>query len=570
MTNEFRIGAPVPELPETTSAGPIRGLMMDYQLTVPAILRRAESLSGHVEIVGRRADGSLHRYTYRDMIRRAKQLAVALARLGVRQGDRVATLAWNHTQHLESYFGIAASGPVLHTLNVRLHVDDLAYIIEHAGDQVLLVDRDLLRLYEQLAPRIGVRHVIVFDGGPDLPAGTRDYEDFLRGGSADAFVFPELDEHAAASMCYSSGTTGRPKGVLYSHRALALLAMNWTAADVVGVRSRDVIMAVVPMSHINAWGLPFTAAHVGAKLVLPGAQLGPADLLDLIERERVTVTAGVPTVWSSVLRMLDASPDAFDIGSLRTIVVGGSAVSGALVRGYLERHHVTLMQAWGMTETTSLTTICALPPNVEHLPVAEQYEWRTRQGLPLPFVEIRARGENGLVPWNGATPGELEVRGPAVSSGYYGANGDRSGFTADGWLKTGDIVTIDVSGCMQIRDRAKDLIKSGGEWISSVALENALMDHPAVCEAAVIGVPDVRWDERPLAVIVLKTGLNASPDDLRAHLSTRVAKWWLPDAYEFVPEIPKTATGKFLKTALRDRYRNGVLTKAPAAEPTGV
>jgi fatty-acyl-CoA synthase len=449
-----------------------------------------------------------------------------------------------------------------------LHADDLAYIIEHADDQVLLVDRGLLPLYEQLAPRISVRHVLVFDGGRHLPPGLRDYEDFLRDGSAEAFEYPELDERAAASMCYSSGTTGRPKGVLYSHRALALLAMNWTAADVAGVRSRDVIMAVVPMSHINAWGLPFTAAHVGAKLVLPGAQLAPADLLDLIERERVTITAGVPTVWSSVLQMLDASPNAFNVRSLRTIVVGGSAVSGALVRGFMERHHVTIMQAWGMTETTSLATIGALPPHVEQLPTNEQYEWRTRQGLPLPFLEVRARGENGLVPWNGTTLGELEVRGPTVSNGYYGANSDRSGFSADGWLKTGDIVTIDASGCIQIRDRAKDLIKSGGEWISSVALENALMDHPAVSEAAVIGVPDPRWDERPLAVIALKVGMSTNAEDMHAHLSTRFAKWWLPDAYDFVPEIPKTATGKFLKTALRDRYRSRPPMQMSAAQPT--
>jgi fatty-acyl-CoA synthase len=478
------------------------------------------------------------------MIRRAKMLAIALGRLGVRSGDRVATLASNHALHLEAYFGVTCAGAVLHTLNGRLHADDLAYIVQHAGDHVLLVDRLQLPLFEQLSRRVTIPHVFVFDGA-NLPSGLSDYEDLLRQADVDAFEYPELDERTAASMCYSSGTTGRPKGVLYSHRALSLLAMNWTATDVAGVSKHDVLMSVVPMAHINGWGLPFSAALVGAKIVLPGTHLAPANLLGLIERERVTLSAGVPTVWLSVLHTLDASPGAFDISSLRTIVVGGSAVTRALIDGFAQRN-VAVTQAWGMTETTSLATIAC----------GGDAEWRTTQGLPLPFMEIRARGDHGLVPWNGTTPGELEVRGPTVISGYYGGNGDRSGFTADGWLKTGDIVTIDEHGSIQIRDRAKDLIKSGGEWISSVALENALMDHPAVWEAAVIAVPDPKWDERPLAVIALKPDHSATAEDMRTHLACRFAKWWLPEAFEFVPDIPKTATGKFMKTALRERYAN--------------
>lgn len=536
----------------------MRGLMMDYQLTVPAMLRRAEALSGNVEIVSRSAEGGLRRYLYRDMIRRVRQLAGVLRQFGVQPGDRVATLAWNHSSHLEAYFAIPSIGAVLHTLNLRLHADDLAYIVEHARDRVLLVDASLVPLLEQFRSRVRLERVIVFEGGADIPDGVDDYETCLASVNPDELEYPDLDERAAAAMCYSSGTTGRPKGVVYSHRALAILAMNWTAADTVGVRQRDVILSVVPMFHINGWGLPFTAVHVGAKLVLPGSRLAAVDLLDLVARERVTLSAGVPTVWLNVLHTLAARPGVHDVSSLRTLVIGGSAVPESLLRGFEERHGITVKQAWGMTETTSLAAVCSLPADLEDLPADARYEWRARQGLPMPFVEIRARGQDGLVPWNGEAMGELEVRGPTVASAYYHPADALDGFTPDAWLRTGDIVTINARGCIQICDRAKDLIKSGGEWISSVALENALMGHPAVAEAAVIGVPDSQWEERPLAVVSLKPGASATAEELRRHLAPHFVKWSLPDSFEFVDEIPKTATGKFLKTVLRDRYVNRV------------
>jgi fatty-acyl-CoA synthase len=559
----------------------MRGLTMDYQLTVPAILRRAEALSGGVDIVSRLADRTVHRYRYADMIGRAKRLAVALKALGVVPGDRVATLAWNHHQHLEAYFAIPSMGAVLHTLNLRLHVDDLAYIVADAGARVVIADRSLLPLFERVRERVKVEHVIVTAGSHALPDWALDYEAVVAEAGVGAFEAPELDERDAAAMCYSSGTTGRPKGVLYSHRAIALHAMNWTAADTVGVGRRDVVLAVVPMFHINGWGLPFTAAHVGAKLVLPGPFLDANSLLELIEAERVTVSAGVPTVWLDVLHALDrqkgsrppsgrkgdgspsgGSPSerrsaSYDVSSIRTLVIGGSAAPTALLRGYQERHGVTVVQAWGMTETTSLATVCRLPADLETAPAERQYAWRAKQGVPMPFIEIRARGDGGLVPWDGETMGELEVRGPTVVSAYYNSPDVHAGFTDDHWLRTGDIVTIDPRGCVEIHDRAKDLIKSGGEWISSVALENALMGHPAVAEAAVIAVPHAEWGERPLAVVVLKPGHEASAEHLRQHLAPSFAKWWLPDGVEFVDQIPRTATGKFLKSALRQRFGRG-------------
>jgi fatty-acyl-CoA synthase len=533
--------------------------MMRYGLTVPAILRRAATFSGGVEIVSREADGALHRYSYRDMIGRASRLAHLLESYGIRQGDRVATLAWNHRRHLEAYFAIPSLGAVLHTLNLRLHPDELAYIIGHAGDRALLVDKSLLPLFEQIRSRINVEHVLVFEGGTNIPAGTRDYDEALSGMPDRDFAFQDLDEESAAAMCYSSGTTGRPKGVVYSHRAIVLLAMHWTAADTIAVSRRDVIMSVVPMFHINGWGLPFTAAHVGAKIVLPGSRLAAPDLLGLITAERVTLSAGVPTIWLSVLHALAADSSAYDVSSLRLLVVGGAAVPEALVRGFRERHDVHVTQAWGMTETTSLASVSTLPADLAALPPEAQYRWHTRQGWPLPLVEIRARGREGLVPWDGETAGELEVRGPTVASAYYNSPEGLGGFTSDGWLQTGDIVTIDPRGCIEIRDRAKDLIKSGGEWISSVALENALVEHPSVAEAAVIAVPDVTWGERPLAVVALLQGAGATTDDLRRHLEPRFPKWCLPDTFVFVDEIPKTGTGKFLKTLLRERYRNRVV-----------
>ena len=532
------------------------GLIMDYPLTLQAILRRAEKFSGSTEIVSRLADGSIYRYTYADMILRAKKLAIAFKELGVGPGDRIATLAWNHHQHLEAYFAVPMIGAVLHTLNLRLHPNDLTHIVNDAGDRIVIVDKGLWPLFEQLRPRINVEHVVVMANDGDVPEGTIEYERLLADRDAADFQCEELDERSAAAMCYTSGTTGHPKGVLFSHRAIVLESMNWTAADTVGVRQRDVILAVVPMFHINGWGIPFTAALVGAKLVLPGAYLDAPRLLELIQAERVTVSGGVPTVWSTVLQTLDSQPARYDITHLRTLVIGGSAVPKALLRGYRERYGVMVIHAWGMTETTAVATVCRVPASLESAPTETQDDWLAQQGLPMPFVEIRARGESGLAPWDGQTMGELEVRGPTVASAYYNSVNGTASFTPDQWFRTGDIVTINERGCVELRDRSKDLIKSGGEWISSVALENALMCHSAVAEAAVVAVPHPKWQERPLAVVVVKAGHRTSADELRQHLAPEFAQWCLPDAFEFVEEIPRTSTGKFLKSVLRDRFKN--------------
>lgn len=527
--------------------------MMDFQLTVPAIIRRAEALSAEIEIVSRSSGGTIHRYSYGTMIGRAKHLAAALQQLGVKPGDRVASLNWNNHEHLETYFATPLIGAVLHTLNPRLNADDLAYTVNHAGDTVLVVDHSLLPLYEAISDRVNIKHVIV-SGLGDINAPFISYERSLAGSVESALCETSIDEQQAAVMCHSSGTTGRPKGVVYSHRALALMAMHWTAADAAALSRRDVVLAVVPMFHINGWCLPYAAALVGAKLVLPGRALGAESLLELLDGEGATLSAGVPAVWASILHELEVRDHAHSLTSLERLVLGGSAVPETLMRDYQTRHGVRVIQAWGMTETTSLATTWSHDARGA---ATHDIDWQSTQGVPLPFVEVRARNEKGeLVAWDGASQGELEVRGATVIGGYYASRGDPSPITDDKWLRTGDIVTIDRNGSVKICDRTKDLIKSGGEWISSVALENFLMSHPAVAEAAVIAVPDERWGERPLAVVVLKPGADASAEDLTQHLLPKFVKWSLPDHFEFVDEIPKTSTGKVQKSELRRRYRD--------------
>lgn len=530
----------------------MNGLIMDYQLNIPAILRRAEALYPRKEIASRQLDKSFHRYTYADFARRAKKLASALQKLGYGDGARVATLCWNHYQHLEVYFGVPLSGNVVHTLNLRLHPSDLAYIANHAEDRMLVVDASLLPLYDAIKGNVAFEHVVVVNG--EGPEGTMSYEELLASGDDD-FEPEDVDERAAAVMCYTSGTTGQPKGVLYSHRAIALHSLASTQSGTLGLNEADTTLPVVPMFHANAWGFPFTCTLIGAKQVFPGPHMDPESLLQALESEEVTVTAGVPTIWMGMLGLLDAQPGKYDLSRVRSMIVGGSAAPRSMIEGFQERHGLHVTHAWGMTEMTPLGTVAELTSELQGESPDVQYAYRAKQGMPAPFVEIRARGPEGFVPWDGQSMGELEVRGVWIASGYYEDDSQADRWTDDGWFKTGDIVTIDDRGYIEIQDRAKDLVKSGGEWISTVALENALMGHPAVAEAAVIAVPDEKWAERPMGVVVLKEGTERpSDEELREFLAPSFAKWWLPDRFEVVEEIPRTAVGKFRKTALREQF----------------
>ncbi len=538
---------------ETMSDARLDGLMMDdFPLTLTAIVERAERLNGTSKVVSRRPDGSIHRTTLGECARRARRLAGALRELGVKDGDRVATMLWNQPEHLELYFAVPAMGAVIHTVNPRLHPDELAFIVGDAEDKVIVVDETLLEAFEKFRDAWEFEHVIVVSRSGKAPEGTLDYDDLVEN-AAEPMDWPRLDERRAAAMCYTSGTTGRPKGAVYSHRSMVLHSLVSALPDVQGVSLRDTILPVVPMFHVNAWGFPFIAAFAGAGLVLPGPKLDPESVLDLLADEEVTITAGVPTVWMAVLQALNEEPDRWNLSALKQLVVGGSAVPRSMFEGF-DRHGLTIIQAWGMTETSPLGSVARLPPDLDDAPPDEQYDYRVRQGTPSPFVELRARGDDGeLVPWDDSTMGELEIRGPWVVAGYHRGAGKEK-FTDDGWFQTGDIVKIDARGCIRICDRSKDLVKSGGEWISSVDLENLLMAHPCVAEAAVIAIPDERWGERPLAAVVLREGEQATPEELREHLSGDFAKWQLPERFEFVEQIPRTATGKFKKTDLREQF----------------
>lgn len=533
----------------------MRGLMMDYQLTLPTILRRAESLFGDKEVVSQLPDRTIHRYTYRDFAKRAKKLSAALRALGLREGDRVATLCWNHYQHLEAYFAIPCMGAVVHTLNLRLSPEDLAYIVNHAEDRFIIVDQVLLPLFERFKSSVNISKVVVIQQTEDpVPEEYLEYEDILEDGDEALFEPFERDEYAAACLCYTSGTTGKPKGVLYSHRSIMLHALSFLMdCNGVGVVERDVVSPVVPMFHACAWGFPFSCPFVGAKLVLPGPHLDAPGLLQLFESEKVTITGGVPTVMLGILNHLDANPTKHKL-SLRVIATGGSALPPFMLRAFKERYGIAMLSTWGMTELSPLGSTAVVPARLDDASEEEQVAYATKQGLPIPFIEIRGRNESGLIPWDGMTMGELEVRGPCVASSYYRDPEPGGKFTNDGWLRTGDIVTISSEGCIEIKDRSKDVIKSGGEWISSVALENSLMGHPCVFEAAVIGVPDVKWIERPFAYVVLKEGKTVSIEELKEFLAVKFAKFWIPEGFKFVPSIPKTSVGKFLKAELRSKH----------------
>jgi fatty-acyl-CoA synthase len=526
-------------------------MMDDFPLALTSLVERAERLTPNRKVVSSRPEGSIDRSTLGECAQRARRVASALKDLGIRDGDRVATLLWNQQEHLELYFAVPLMGAVLHTLNPRLNQDELSFIASDAEDRAIVVDETLLEVFACFREAQDFEHVIVVSRSGSVPDGTLEYESLIE--DAEPMQWPELEERHAAAMCYTSGTTGRPKGVLYSHRALVLHSIMAALPDAQGISGRDTVLPVVPMFHANAWGLPYIAAFAGAGLVLPGPKLDAESVLELLANEKVTITAGVPTVWMAILQALNNEPDRWDLSSLDHLIVGGSAVPRSMFEGF-DKHGLTIIQAWGMTETSPMGTVCRLPPELADASEDEQYEFRVRQGMPSPYVEIRARGDDGeLIPWDDEAMGELEVRGPWVAASYWRGRGSEK-FTDDGWFQTGDVVRIDSHGCIRISDRSKDLVKSGGEWISSVDLENNLMAHPAVAEAAVIAMPDERWGERPLAVVVLRQGAEASPDELREHLAHRFAKWQLPDRFEFIDEIPRTATGKFKKTDLRERY----------------
>jgi fatty-acyl-CoA synthase len=533
------------------------GLMMDFPLTLPTLLERAGNIFGRVEIVSRRPDRTVTRTTYAEFRRRARRLARALSDAGLRRSDRVATLMWNHSTHLEAYFGVPVAGGVLHTLNVRLHPDEIAAIARHAGDRFLLVDDVLLPLYEQIRPHVKFERVFVvpFGGGAAIPAGTYGYEEWLAQ-SSDDFAYPALDEDDAATMCYTSGTTGRPKGVLYSHRSLVLHSLASSTVDGFGVSQNDVALLVASMFHVNGWGVPYSSVMFGAKLVLPGPHVNPSSLLQLMEQEGVTVAFGVPTIWIGLAAELEKHAARWNLSQAVRINCGGAAPPVELIHA-LARHGIELTHVFGMSEASPHLTASRLRSHMRDWPESQKDAVRSKQGFPAPLIEMRVMREDGAeAPRDGKSPGELEVRGPWVASSYYDAPEEADRWTADGWFRTGDVACIDEDGYVKIVDRSKDLIKSGGEWISSVEIENALMGHSAVREAAVIGVPHPKLLERPLAVVVLHEGRHVTADDLREFLSTRFAKWQLPDAIAFTDEIPRTSVGKFNKIELRARYAN--------------
>jgi fatty-acyl-CoA synthase len=511
------------------------GLMMDRPLLVKQIAERAETLFADRGVVARTQNG-VERATYGQVVERARRLAAALTELGVRPGDRIASFAWNSIRHLELYLAVPSMGAILHTLNVRLFEDDLRYIAEHAGDRIVFLDASLA----VAMPRFdSVEHEVLMPDGPGEREGAIDYEELVAEGDP-AYPFDDLGENTAAAMCYTSGTTGRPKGVLYSHRSIVLHTLGAGLPDSMGIRHADSVMPVVPMFHALGWGIPYVAAMTGARQVLPGPDLTPAGLAELIAAERVTWSAGVPTIWNGFLD-LDPPPN---LSSVRELKAGGSAVPESLFRAFEDRFGVPLVQGWGMTETSPLAATSRLPAGVE-LSEDEAYELRASQGRVLPLIDFRIDAESG---------GELQVRGPWIASAYYKDPSGADKFTDDGWLRTGDVAELRPGGYIRLVDRTKDLVKSGGEWISSVELENAIMAHPDVVEAAVIAVPDERWGERPCACVVTRPDSDLTAEALSSHLAARVAKWWIPERFEFVDEVPKTSVGKFDKKRLRTRF----------------
>ncbi|HWN66101.1 MAG TPA: 3-(methylthio)propionyl-CoA ligase [Haliangium sp.] len=532
------------------------GQMQDSPLLVSSLIDYAAQYHGDTEIVSRTIEGPVHRYTYADARARAQRLAGALARLGVAQGDRVATLAWNGYRHVELYFGVSGMGAVLHTVNPRLFAEQIIYIINHARDRYVFADLTFVPLLEKVAPALtSVEGFVLMTDRAHMPetslARVLCYEELLAA-ETDGAAWPRLDERAACSLCYTSGTTGHPKGVLYSHRSTVLHSFAVCTGDGLGLSSQDAVLPVVPMFHANAWGLIYAAAMCGAKLVLPGVGLTGPQVCELLEAERVTISAGVPTVWLMLLDYLDKHGKSLPY--MKRTVIGGSAAPPSMITAFEQRHGVTVLHAWGMTEMSPLGTVGNLRREMVGKPPAETLPYKVKQGRAIYGVEMRIVDADGNeLPHDGTTSGHLEVRGPWIVSRYFGE--DQRATSEQGWFDTGDVATIDAEGFMQITDRSKDVIKSGGEWISSIELENLAVGHPGVAEAAVIGLPHPKWSERPLLVVVRAQGSAVDRDELLAYLAPRVAKWWLPDDVCFVDELPHTATGKLQKTRLREQFQ---------------
>ncbi|HEY8606567.1 MAG TPA: 3-(methylthio)propionyl-CoA ligase [Noviherbaspirillum sp.] len=543
---------------------PLMGQMMSQPLLISSIIKHADRYYGANEIVSRRVEGDIHRYTYRDCHKRARQMANALAGLGVKMGDRVATLAWNGYRHLELYYAISGSGAVMHTINPRLHPEQIAYIANHAEDQYLFFDLNFLPLVEAFAPHCKtVKGYVMMCARDRMPQESKIpnllcYEELIEGNS-DIYEWPLFDENSASSLCYTSGTTGNPKGALYSHRSTVLHSYASAMPDALNVSSRDAVLPVVPMFHVNAWGLPYSVPLTGAKMVLPGPALDGKSVYELFEQEKVTFSAGVPTVWLGLLTHVGQNNLQFS--SFRRTVIGGSACPPAMMKTFREKYNVEVVHAWGMTEMSPLGTACTLQAHHLDLPAEKQQAILEKQGHAIYGVDMKIVGDDGKeLPWDGKTYGNLLVKGPWIISSYFKNEG--GDVLEDGWFPTGDVATIDPDGYMQITDRSKDVIKSGGEWIGTIDLENIAMAHPAVQQAACIGVFHPKWDERPLLVVVKKPGAEVSKEELIKFYDGKIAKWWTPDDVTFVDALPIGATGKVLKNRIREQFKEYKLPTA--------
>ncbi|HEY4343142.1 MAG TPA: 3-(methylthio)propionyl-CoA ligase [Parvibaculum sp.] len=546
----------------------MKGLMQDWPLRVSTIIDHAARFHGDREIVTRTVEGPITRTTYKEVHLRARKVAQALMRLGMKEGDVVATMAWNTARHLEAWYGIMGLGAICHTLNPRLFAEQLIYIANHAEDKVIFVDLTFVPVLEAIQDKLPkVKAYVIFTDRAHMPAtklaNALCYEEIVEAENGD-FEWAKVDENSACGLCYTSGTTGNPKGVLYSHRSNVLHSMAANVGDALGMKSADVMLPVVPMFHANAWGIAFAAPAVGAKLVMPGANMDGASIYELLDKEQVTVTAAVPTVWLMLLQYLEKTGSM--LPALTRVVIGGSAAPRSMIEIFEEKYDVKVFHAWGMTEMSPMGTLGALKAGMDKLPLEKQIDVKVKQGRAIFMVEMKITDDNGKeLPSDGKAFGHLMVRGPAIAGAYLKGEGGNI-LDADGWFDTGDVATIDAQGYMQITDRAKDVIKSGGEWISSIEIENLAVGHPKVTEAAVIGIVHPKWDERPLLIVVPKEGEKPTKEEILRYMEGKIAKWWMPDDVVFVAEIPHTATGKIQKLTLREQFKDYKLPTATAAE----